>query len=146
VIISPGGIGFVKMMGCRKTNVCNGKNGGLLTSQALRENPCVPPFVNDMEMISPELGAMVVYEKTFAESTKGNKNESVVHSLLSRQSRLQQNKLKGAICVRIQRVRQEMDPVCDRYQERKNPGQSGTNRGKSIEETRRRHNGNRSRR
>ena len=62
VIVSPGGIGFVKMMGCRKTNVCNGKNGGLSTCQALRENPCVPPFVNDLEMIFlPELGALVVF-------------------------------------------------------------------------------------
>jgi hypothetical protein len=61
VSVSPGGIGFVKMTGCRKTNVCNGKNGGLLTRQALRENPCVPPFVNDWEVISPELGALVVF-------------------------------------------------------------------------------------
>jgi hypothetical protein len=56
VIISPGGIGFVKMMmGCRKISVYNGKNGGLSTYQALRENPCVPPFVNDFEMISHSL-------------------------------------------------------------------------------------------
>jgi hypothetical protein len=49
------------MMGCRKTNVCNGKNRGLSTWQALRENPCVPPFVNDLVMIFlPELGALVV--------------------------------------------------------------------------------------
>jgi hypothetical protein len=49
------------MMECCKTKVCNGKNGGLLTRQALRENPCVPIFVNDWEMISPELGALVVF-------------------------------------------------------------------------------------
>ncbi len=61
VSVSPGGIGFVKMMECCKTKVCNGKNGGLLTRQALRENPCVPIFINDWEMISPELGALVVF-------------------------------------------------------------------------------------
>jgi hypothetical protein len=60
VISSPGGIVFFKT-GCRETNVCNGKNGGLLTCQALRENSCVPPFVNDLEMISPELGALVAF-------------------------------------------------------------------------------------
>jgi hypothetical protein len=49
------------MMVCRKTKVCSGKNGGLLTDQALHENPCVPLFVNDWEMISPELGALVVF-------------------------------------------------------------------------------------
>ncbi len=63
VIISPGGIGFIKIMGFRKTNACNGKKGGLSTCQALRENRVfhVPPFVNDLEMISPELGASVVF-------------------------------------------------------------------------------------
>jgi hypothetical protein len=52
VIVSPGGIVFIKMMG-----FC----GGLSTCQALRENPCVPPVVNDLEMISPELGALIVF-------------------------------------------------------------------------------------
>jgi hypothetical protein len=61
VIVSPGGIGFIKMMGFRKTNACNSKNGGLSTCQALRENPCVPPVVNDLEMISLELEALIVF-------------------------------------------------------------------------------------
>jgi hypothetical protein len=39
---------LVVFLGCRKTNICNGKTGGLSTCQALRENPCVPPFVNDL--------------------------------------------------------------------------------------------------
>jgi hypothetical protein len=61
------------MLGFRKTNACNGsKNGGLSTCQALRENSCVPPVVNDLEMISPELlGAALIVssKKTLAEST-----------------------------------------------------------------------------
>jgi hypothetical protein len=44
------------------------KNGGLSTCQALSENPCVPLFVNDLETISPELGALVASKKTLVES------------------------------------------------------------------------------
>jgi hypothetical protein len=61
VIVSPGGIAFIKMMVWVPQSQ-HGKNGGLSTCQALRENPCVPPFVNDLEMIFlPELGALVIF-------------------------------------------------------------------------------------
>jgi hypothetical protein len=82
--ISPGGIGFVKIMGCRKAYVCNSKNGGLSTCQALSENLCVPPFVNNLEMISPELGVVVVFkENTCGICIKQNTKELIVDSLLS---------------------------------------------------------------
>jgi hypothetical protein len=98
VIVSPGDIGFVKMMGRRKSSICNGKNGGLSTCQASRKHPRVPPFVSDLEMISPELGELVVFkENACGIYIKENTKEPIVHSLLSRQSHLQQNKLKAAI-------------------------------------------------
>jgi hypothetical protein len=78
------------MMGFRKTNVCNGKNGGLLTCQALRENPCVPPFINDLEMIiSPELGALGVgcflrkLVRSPQERGPSNATKRIVQSLVS---------------------------------------------------------------
>jgi hypothetical protein len=50
-------------------------------------------------MISPELGALVVFkENACGIYIKENIKENIVHSLLSWQScQLQQNKLKGAI-------------------------------------------------